>query len=62
MTLRNRVVMAPMTTWSANDDGTISDEGSVLLSTQGERRWPRSNGLHACLSQRHRVHGRIRFL
>lgn len=26
ITLRNRVVMAPMTTWSANDDGTISDE------------------------------------
>ena len=23
--LRNRVVMAPMTTWSANDDGTVSD-------------------------------------
>ncbi|TCU54689.1 2,4-dienoyl-CoA reductase-like NADH-dependent reductase (Old Yellow Enzyme family) [Novosphingobium sp. PhB57] len=26
MTLRNRIVMAPMTTWSANDDATISDE------------------------------------
>jgi len=26
LTLRNRVVMAPMTTWSANDDGTVSDE------------------------------------
>ncbi|MGO7960326.1 NADH-dependent flavin oxidoreductase [Rhizobium leguminosarum] len=26
ITLRNRVVMAPMTTWSANDDGTVSDE------------------------------------
>lgn len=25
-TLRNRVVMAPMTTWAANDDLTISDE------------------------------------
>ena len=25
LTLRNRVVMAPMTTWSANLDGTISD-------------------------------------
>lgn len=24
--MRNRVVMAPMTTWSANDDETISDE------------------------------------
>jgi 2,4-dienoyl-CoA reductase-like NADH-dependent reductase (Old Yellow Enzyme family) len=24
--LRNRVVMAPMTTWAANDDGTVSDE------------------------------------
>ncbi|WP_436010977.1 NADH-dependent flavin oxidoreductase [Rhizobium sp. LjRoot254] len=26
ITMRNRVVMAPMTTWSANDDGTVSDE------------------------------------
>lgn len=26
ITLENRVVMAPMTTWSANDDGTVSDE------------------------------------
>ncbi|QHG74732.1 NADH-dependent flavin oxidoreductase [Ensifer adhaerens] len=26
LTLRNHVVMAPMTTWSANDDGTVSDE------------------------------------
>lgn len=26
ITLRNRVVMAPMTTWSSNDDYTISDE------------------------------------
>ncbi|WP_085704721.1 NADH-dependent flavin oxidoreductase [Pseudomonas sp. B8(2017)] len=25
LTLRNRVVMAPMTTWSANPDGTLSD-------------------------------------
>ncbi|RYY07173.1 MAG: NADH:flavin oxidoreductase, partial [Alphaproteobacteria bacterium] len=23
--LRNRIVMAPMTTWAANDDGTVSD-------------------------------------
>ncbi|MRH98223.1 NADH-dependent flavin oxidoreductase [Agrobacterium tumefaciens] len=26
LTLRNRVIMAPMTTWSGNDDGTVSDE------------------------------------
>lgn len=26
ITLGNRVVMAPMTTWSGNDDGTVSDE------------------------------------
>lgn len=26
LTLRNHVIMAPMTTWSANDDGTVSDE------------------------------------
>ncbi len=24
--LRNRIAMAPMTTWAANDDGTVSDE------------------------------------
>jgi 2,4-dienoyl-CoA reductase-like NADH-dependent reductase (Old Yellow Enzyme family) len=24
--LRNRIVMAPMTTWAGNDDGTVSDE------------------------------------
>lgn len=24
--LRNRVIMAPMTTWASNDDYTISDE------------------------------------
>jgi 2,4-dienoyl-CoA reductase-like NADH-dependent reductase (Old Yellow Enzyme family) len=26
LVLRNRIAMAPMTTWSANDDGTVSDE------------------------------------
>ncbi|VXC20479.1 putative oxidoreductase (NADH-dependent flavin oxidoreductase) [Pseudomonas sp. 8Z] len=26
LTLRNRIVMAPMTTWSANPDGTISEQ------------------------------------
>ena len=26
ITLRNRIVMAPMTTWSANADGTVSDD------------------------------------
>lgn len=26
MVLRNRVAMAPMTTWAGNDDGTVSDE------------------------------------
>jgi 2,4-dienoyl-CoA reductase-like NADH-dependent reductase (Old Yellow Enzyme family) len=26
LTLRNRVAMAPMTTWASNDDGTVSDE------------------------------------
>lgn len=29
LTLRNRVVMAPMTTWSGNDDGTVSVEEEV---------------------------------
>lgn len=26
ITLRNRIVMAPMTTWAGNDDGTVADE------------------------------------
>lgn len=26
LVLRNRIAMAPMTTWAANDDGTVSDE------------------------------------
>lgn len=26
LALRNRIAMAPMTTWAANDDGTVSDE------------------------------------
>lgn len=26
VTLRNRIAMAPMTTWSGNEDGTVSDE------------------------------------
>lgn len=26
LTLRNRIAMAPMTTWASNDDGTVSDE------------------------------------
>jgi 2,4-dienoyl-CoA reductase-like NADH-dependent reductase (Old Yellow Enzyme family) len=26
LVLRNRVAMAPMTTWASNDDGTVSDE------------------------------------
>lgn len=26
ITLRNRIAMAPMTTWSGNEDGTVSDE------------------------------------
>ncbi|AIA71041.1 NADH-dependent flavin oxidoreductase [Pectobacterium atrosepticum] len=26
ITLRNRIVMAPMTTWSGNDDGTVSED------------------------------------
>jgi 2,4-dienoyl-CoA reductase-like NADH-dependent reductase (Old Yellow Enzyme family) len=26
LVVRNRVVMAPMTTWASNDDGTVSDE------------------------------------
>ncbi|WP_244196587.1 hypothetical protein [Paraburkholderia hospita] len=26
LTVRNRVAMAPMTTWASNDDGTVSDE------------------------------------
>ena len=26
LVLRNRIAMAPMTTWASNDDGTVSDD------------------------------------
>jgi 2,4-dienoyl-CoA reductase-like NADH-dependent reductase (Old Yellow Enzyme family) len=29
LVLRNRIAMAPMTTWASNDDGTVSDEEEV---------------------------------
>jgi 2,4-dienoyl-CoA reductase-like NADH-dependent reductase (Old Yellow Enzyme family) len=32
ITLRNRVIMAPMTTWSGNDDGTVSDQELAYYS------------------------------
>jgi 2,4-dienoyl-CoA reductase-like NADH-dependent reductase (Old Yellow Enzyme family) len=51
ITLRNRMVMAPMTTWSSHDDGTVSDEelpyacglrsgiGSPMFIVEGVASW-----------------------
>jgi len=36
ITLRNRIVMAPMTTWSGNDDGTVSDQELAYYSKRSK--------------------------
>jgi 2,4-dienoyl-CoA reductase-like NADH-dependent reductase (Old Yellow Enzyme family) len=36
MTLRNRAVMAPMTTWSANPDGTVSDQEIAYIQARAK--------------------------
>jgi 2,4-dienoyl-CoA reductase-like NADH-dependent reductase (Old Yellow Enzyme family) len=36
MTLRNRVVMTPMTTWSANPDGTVSDQEVAYVQARAK--------------------------
>lgn len=36
ITLRNRIVMAPMTTWSGNDDGTVSDQELAYYCKRSE--------------------------
>jgi 2,4-dienoyl-CoA reductase-like NADH-dependent reductase (Old Yellow Enzyme family) len=36
LVLRNRVVMAPMTTWASNDDGTVSDEEEAYYSRRAQ--------------------------
>ncbi|MCA6999231.1 NADH-dependent flavin oxidoreductase [Dickeya solani] len=36
MTLRNRVVMTPMTTWSANPDETISDQEAAYVQARAK--------------------------
>ena len=41
ITLRNRVVMAPMTTWAGNSDGTVSDGGFVVPAIPYQRINPR---------------------
>ena len=56
VTLRNRVVMAPMTTWSGNPDGTVADEEIAWMRRRAGWRWPDANRLHACAGQRHRLH------
>lgn len=35
-TLRNRAVMAPMTTWSSNPDGTVSDQELAFYRARGK--------------------------
>ncbi|MFF7056702.1 NADH-dependent flavin oxidoreductase [Achromobacter spanius] len=36
LVLRNRIVMAPMTTWSSNDDGTVSDEEDIYYRRRAQ--------------------------
>ncbi|KAF1022535.1 MAG: NADH oxidase [Paracidovorax wautersii] len=36
ITLRNRVVMTPMTTWSANPDGTVSDQEITYIQARAK--------------------------
>lgn len=36
VTLRNRVVMTPMTTWSANPDGTVSDQEIAYVQARAK--------------------------
>ncbi|QYM91667.1 NADH-dependent flavin oxidoreductase [Dickeya zeae] len=36
LTLRNRVIMTPMTTWSANPDGTISDQEIAFVRARAK--------------------------
>ncbi|AJG22290.1 NADH-dependent flavin oxidoreductase [Cupriavidus basilensis] len=36
VTLRNRAVMTPMTTWSANPDGTVSDQELVYVEARAK--------------------------
>jgi hypothetical protein len=53
--LRNRVVMAPMTTWASNDDGTVSDEEDAYYRRrenhilQGVDLWPEAQNAFAKL-------------
>lgn len=36
ITLRNRIVMAPMTTWSGNEDGTVSEQELKYISQRAQ--------------------------
>lgn len=36
ITLRNRIVMAPMTTWSGNEDGTVSEQELQYISHRAQ--------------------------
>lgn len=36
ITLRNRIVMAPMITWSGNEDGTVSEQKLKYISQRAQ--------------------------
>ncbi len=54
--LRNRVIMAPMTTWASNDDYTISDEEVNYYKKKSERCRFGYNRLYACPTKRYRFY------
>ena len=55
ITIKNSVVMAPMTTWSSNDDYTISDE-EVNYYKKRVNGVGCYNWLYACATKRYRFY------
>lgn len=53
--LRNRIVMAPMTTWSANPDGTISEQELEFYKRRSQN-VGFSNRMYLCHAKRHWVY------
>ncbi|WP_336695321.1 NADH:flavin oxidoreductase [Delftia acidovorans] len=56
LTLRNRVVMAPMTTWSANSDETISEQELAYYRARAQGVGLVLTGCTHVQAQRHRLH------
>lgn len=53
--LRNRLAMAPMTTWAGNRDGTVSGEEVAYFQRRAQ-----DVGLQPRHAQRHRLQRRVR--